>query len=123
MIYIRDEGGVIRNGFNFYPRRSGSVGFQFMLGRLRVQMRYAKKTGWLHVHTWIRPKPTKTVEKCIYIPGYTEELKKLYETNHYNNYWGKKYEDWDHDSENTTEAEKQLIPSNSKRYLWTPWAK
>jgi hypothetical protein len=47
MIYIRDEGGTIRQGFNFYPRRSGSVGFQFMLGRLRAQVRYARKTGWL----------------------------------------------------------------------------
>ena len=110
MIYIRDEGGVIRNGFNFYPRRSGSVGFQFMLGRLRVQMRYAKKTGWLHVHTWIRPKPVKFTEKCIYIPGYTEELKHLYE------YWRQKpYGEWCHDPELEKQREKEQAERNRIR--------
>jgi hypothetical protein len=94
MIYIRDEGGTIRQGFNFYPLISNSIGFQFMLGRLRVQLRYAKKTGLLHVNAWVRPKTVKVEEEYVYIPGYTEELTKLYESNHYNNYWGKKYENW-----------------------------
>jgi hypothetical protein len=97
MIYVRDEGGTIRNGFNFYPLNSGSLGFQFMLGRLRVQVRYAKKTGLLHVHTWVRPKAVKVEEEYVYIPGYTEELKKLYDTDPYNRHWGKKYENWKFD--------------------------
>lgn len=97
MIHIRDEGGTIRNGFNFYPLNSGSFGFQFMLGRLRVQVRYAKKTGLLHVHTWVRPKAVEVEEEYVYIPGYTEELKKRYETDPYNRYWGKKYENWKFD--------------------------
>jgi hypothetical protein len=52
MIYIRDEGGVIRNGFNFYPRRSGSAGVILAIGRRRFVLRYSKITGWLDCGTW-----------------------------------------------------------------------
>jgi hypothetical protein len=123
MIYVRDEGGVVRQGFNFYPLKSSHTGFQLMLGKLRIELRWSKRAKRMAFRVWLK-KPVETFkEEYIYIPGYTEELKKLYETNHYNKYWGKKYEDWQHDVEDTTDTEKQLIPSNSKRYRWTPWAK
>ena len=52
MIYIRDEGGTLRNGFNFYPRRSGSVGFVLAVGRMRFMLRYSKVTGWFDCYLW-----------------------------------------------------------------------
>ena len=52
MIYIRDEGETIRQGFNFYPRRSGSVGFVLAIGRFRLMLRYSKITGYLHFYGW-----------------------------------------------------------------------
>jgi hypothetical protein len=42
MIYIRDEGHLIRNGINVYPRKSGSVGFIVALGRMRFMLRYSR---------------------------------------------------------------------------------
>jgi hypothetical protein len=42
VIYIRDEGHLIRNGINVYPRRSASVGFIVALGRLRFMLRYSR---------------------------------------------------------------------------------
>ena len=124
MFYWRYETEEIRQGFNFYPRNDGgSVGCQMMFGRLRIEARWSRRTKRFTFGMWLRTHVKPTKEELVYIPGYTDELKKLYETNHYNNYWGKKYEDWDHDTEDTTEAEKQLIPSKNKRYLWTPWAK
>ena len=124
MFYWRYETEEIRQGFNFYPRNDGgSVGCQMLFGRLRVEARWSRRTKRFTFGMWLRTYAKPTKEELVYIPGSTDELKKLYETNHYNNHWGKKYEDWEHDSEDTTETEKQLIPSNSKRYLWTPWAK
>jgi len=48
MIYVRDEGGLIRNGFNVYPKASRSVGFVLRLGRYRWMLRYSRVTGYLH---------------------------------------------------------------------------
>jgi hypothetical protein len=42
MIYIRDEGHLIRNGINVYPRGSSSVGFIVALGRFRFMLRYSR---------------------------------------------------------------------------------
>ena len=95
MIYVRDEGGTIRQGFNFYPRSDeGSAGCQMLFGPLRVEVRWSKRRKRLRVGAWLREKPELSKTTCIYIPGYTEEMKKLYEENHYNRYWNKKYEDW-----------------------------
>ena len=52
MIYVRNEGGVVRQGFNFYPRRSGSVGFILAVGRSRFMLRYSKVTGWFDCYGW-----------------------------------------------------------------------
>lgn len=52
MIRVRDEGGVVRQGFNIYPRNSGSVGFLLALGRVRFMLRYSKITGWLDCCGW-----------------------------------------------------------------------
>ncbi len=46
MIRFREEGGVVRQGLNIYPRSSNSVGFLFRLGRMRLMARYSKVTGW-----------------------------------------------------------------------------
>ena len=76
MIYLRDEGGLIRNGFNFYPLKSVHIGFQFMLGRLRIELRRNKLLKRNAFRVWLK-KPTKdTKEEFIYIPGYTEFLEK-----------------------------------------------
>ena len=52
MIHVRDEGGVIRTGFNVYPCGSGSVGFILKLGRYRWMLRYSRMTGWLDCYGW-----------------------------------------------------------------------
>lgn len=42
MIYIRNEGERIRNGFNFYPLSdTASFGFEFKLGRFKQMVRYS----------------------------------------------------------------------------------
>lgn len=123
MFYWRYETEEIRQGFNFYPRNDGgSVGCQMLFGRLRVEARWSRRTKRFTFGMWLRTYAKPTKEELVYIPGYTDELKKLYEANHYNNHWGKKYEDWEHDSENTTETEKQLIPGNERHRL-AFWAK
>ena len=95
MIYIREEGGAIRQGFNFYPLSDiGSFGCQMLFWKLRVELRWSKRRKRLRLGAWLREKPELPKAECIYIPGQTEELKKLYENNPYNQYWGKKYEDW-----------------------------
>ena len=54
MIHIRQEGEMIRNGFNFYPLTDkGSAGFILKLGKRIFQMRYSKITGKLNVKTSI----------------------------------------------------------------------
>jgi hypothetical protein len=46
MIGVRDEGGIVRQGFNIYPRSSGSVGFLLALGRLRFMTRgFGRRSG------------------------------------------------------------------------------
>ena len=93
MIYVREEGEVIRQGFNFYPRGDkGSVGCQMLFGPLRVEVRWSKRRKRLRFGAWLREKPELPKEEFVYIPGQTEELKKLYEKQ--NAYWDKKYEDW-----------------------------
>ena len=52
MIYVREEGALIRQGFNFYPRKSFSRGFLLAVGRWRLILRYSKVTGWLSCYSW-----------------------------------------------------------------------
>ena len=52
MIYLREEGKAIRQGFNFYPRKSYSRGFLLAVGRWRFMLRYSKVTGWLSCCKW-----------------------------------------------------------------------
>lgn len=48
-IHVRDEGEIIENGFNFYPRDSlSSRGFVLKIGNTYFQVRYSKPQGrWL----------------------------------------------------------------------------
>ena len=118
MFYWRYEAEEIHQGFNFYPRNDGgSVGCQMMFGRLRVEARWSRRTKRFTFGMWLRTYVKPPKEAVIYVPGYTDELKKLYE-----NWTDKPYEDWEHDSEDTTETEKQLIPGN-ERHRWAFWAK
>lgn len=42
MIYIRDEGELVKNGFNFYPASSAnSRGVVVRLGKLAIWLRYS----------------------------------------------------------------------------------
>jgi len=50
MIYIRDEGGVIRTGFNFYPLTSNQFGFVFKLGSFVLFVKYNKQLGKIKCH-------------------------------------------------------------------------
>ena len=76
MIYLREEGGVIRNGLNFYPRQSKSVGVQLRLGKLRIGCRYSKRTGKIKAYCgWVQNYDYGNAP-YTYIPGYTETLKK-----------------------------------------------
>jgi hypothetical protein len=52
VIYIRDEGHLIRNGINVYPRRSGSVGFLVAIGRVRFMLRYSRVLWRLDCYGW-----------------------------------------------------------------------
>lgn len=93
MIHIRREGEAIRQGFNFYPfDDEGSFGCQMLFWKLRVELRWSKRAKRVAFRVWLkRPfKPTKA--ECIYIPGYTEELKELYEKRF--GWDGKTYEGW-----------------------------
>ena len=76
MIYVRDEGGTIRQGFNFYPMSSSSVGCQMRFGRVRVEVRYSKRTKKLNLGWWLAKEPMLLEAEYIYIPGYTEFLEK-----------------------------------------------
>jgi len=42
MIHIRDEGGAVRTGFNFYPLASNQLGFVFKLRDFVLSVRYNK---------------------------------------------------------------------------------
>lgn len=76
MIYIREEGEALRQGFNFYPLSSCHVGFQFMLGKLRVELRWSKRAKRVAFRVWLKKPIKDTEEEFIYIPGYTEFLSK-----------------------------------------------
>lgn len=52
MIRFRDEGGLIRQGLNIYPRKSANLGFILALRRFRFMLRYSKLTGWLDCFSW-----------------------------------------------------------------------
>lgn len=52
MIYLRDEGGLVRQGFNVYPSSSNNVGFLLAAGRRRFMLRYSKITGWFDCCGW-----------------------------------------------------------------------
>jgi len=45
MIHVRDEGGIIKTGFNFYPLTSNQFGFVFKLKSFVLFARYNKKLG------------------------------------------------------------------------------
>jgi hypothetical protein len=50
MIHIRDEGEIIKTGFNFYPFKSSHFGFKFYInGKQSWQLRYSKPTGLLWI--------------------------------------------------------------------------
>ena len=51
MFYIRDEGEQIKNGFNFYPDGSGSIGFVLRIKQTSYFVRYAKKLQKMKFHT------------------------------------------------------------------------
>jgi len=97
VIYVRYEGlNPIRQGFNFYaPNDGGSIGCQMLFWKLRIEVRYSKRTKKLRLGWWLKQDVEPTKEQFVYIPGYTEDLKKRYEDQ--NSYWGKKYEDWSFD--------------------------
>lgn len=42
MFYIREEGEVIHNGFNFYPKESNHQGVVIQLGTRQLWLRYIK---------------------------------------------------------------------------------
>ena len=47
MIHIRQEGGVIRNGFNFYPLTdTSSFGFVFRYGKKLPIVNLGSKVFW-----------------------------------------------------------------------------
>ena len=50
MIHIRDEGGVIRTGFNMYPLSSNQFGFVFKLNTFVLYVRYNKQLGKFKCH-------------------------------------------------------------------------
>lgn len=52
MIRFRDEGGVILQGLNIYPRKSANLGFILAIGRFRFMLRYSKLTGLLDCFSW-----------------------------------------------------------------------
>jgi hypothetical protein len=43
MIYVRDEGGIIHTGFNFYPLSSNQFGFVLKIFKSLFVIRYNKK--------------------------------------------------------------------------------
>ena len=76
MFYIREEGELIRQGFNFYPRSDkGSAGCQMLFGPLRVEVRWSKRRKRLRCSAWLRTYPKLPKGETIYVPGYTEFLK------------------------------------------------
>ena len=98
MIYIRREGiDPIRQGFNFYPSWSVNVGCQMLFGRVRIEVRFNKKQRKVRVGWWLTQPVEHEKESMVYIPGYTEEMKKLYEERF--GWDNKKYENWEHDPE------------------------
>lgn len=50
MIHIRDEGGIVRTGFNFYPLSSNQFGFVFKLKDFVFFVRYNKQLGKIRCH-------------------------------------------------------------------------
>ena len=52
MIYIRDEGQLIRDGINVYPLRSSSVGFIISLGQRRWMLRYSRTMRRIFCLRW-----------------------------------------------------------------------
>jgi len=122
MFYIRREGiDPIRQGFNFYPSWSVNVGCQMRFGPVRIEARFNKKKRKVHVGWWLVEKVPPMPEVPVYIPGYTEELKKIYEEQ--NKYRGKKFEDWSAEDRDKPKGEKQAVPSTSPRYRFTAWIK
>ena len=62
MIHIRDEGELLKTGFNFYPLNSDHIGFKiYVEGYKSWQLRYSKLAGYL----WIG-------SKCFHIKKASE---------------------------------------------------
>lgn len=89
MLYIRKEGGEIRQGFNFYPfSDEGSLGCQMLFGPLRVELRWSKRRKRFVVGMWLRTYAKPTKAEFIYIPEYTEFLEKCARSRFGNRPWG-----------------------------------
>ena len=77
MIYVRKEGGVIRQGFNFYPLSDeGSFGCQMLFWKLRVELRWSKRAKRVAFRVWVKRPVEPTKEEFIYVPEYTDFLEK-----------------------------------------------
>lgn len=92
MIHLREEGELIRQGFNFYPRKDMSMGCQMLFGPVRVEARYSKRTKRFHFGMWVRSYAEPTAEEFVYVPGQTEQLEALYKRR-----TGKPLKDWKRD--------------------------
>lgn len=117
MFYLRYESYEIRQGFNFYPRNDeGSIGCQMLFGRLRIEARWSKRTRRFRFGMWLREyEKFPETEELVYVPGQTEALKKLYEADPTNEYYGKKYEDWEHDPKLEKQREREQAERNHAR--------
>lgn len=114
MIYIRKEGETIRQGFNFYPLSDeGSFGFQLLFWKLRAELRWSKRAKRVAFRVWLKRTPQSLPEQLVYIPGYTEQLNKLYEDRF--GWDGKSYADWEHDEEVEKQREREQAERNRLR--------
>lgn len=95
MIYIREEGGKIRQGFNFYPLEANQQGVQIMLGPVRAQLRYNRALKRWRCGVWLRDYWEPLKSQRVYIPGQSEFMDGLYTKN-----TGKKPAMWCRPSEN-----------------------
>ena len=50
MMYVRDEGGIIHTGFNFYPLSSNQFGFVLKIFKSLFVVRYNKKQKRLTIY-------------------------------------------------------------------------
>lgn len=50
MMYVRDEGGIVRSGFNFYPLSSNQFGVVIKFKNTFWSLRYNKQLGKIKCH-------------------------------------------------------------------------